>query len=44
MMIKENRKSRPDALRSRVTEYALLTVLATLVLFAAMAFLRFGTG
>ena len=43
-MIKKNQKSRPDALRTRVTDYALLTVLATLALFVAMAFLRFGTG
>lgn len=43
-MSKENRKSRPDALQTKITEYALLTVLATLVLFVGMAFLRFGTG
>lgn len=39
-----NRKSRPDALQTKITEYALLTILVSLALFAGMAFLRFGTG
>ena len=43
-MIKENRKSRQDAMQTKITEYALLTVLATLVLFVGLAFLRFGSG
>jgi hypothetical protein len=43
-MSKENRKSQPDAFQTRITEYVLLTVLASLALFAGMAYLRFGTG
>ncbi|MCX5891824.1 MAG: hypothetical protein NTW80_02440 [Deltaproteobacteria bacterium] len=43
-MGKGYRKSPPDAFRTRVTEYALLTVLASLALFAGLAFLRFGSG
>jgi len=43
-MEKGYRRSPPDAFRTKVTEYALLTVLASLALFAVLAFLRFGTG
>ncbi len=43
-MSKKNRKPPPDDFRTRVAEYALLTILASLALLAGMAFLRFGTG
>lgn len=43
-MAKENRKSHPEAQRTRVMEYALLTALVWLGIFACMAFLRYGTG
>jgi Flp pilus assembly pilin Flp len=43
-MDKGNRKWHPEANRTRVMEYALLTVLISLGIFACMAFLRYGTG
>ena len=43
-MNKENGKSLPDAFRTKITKYALLTVLIWLALFVGMAFVRFGTG
>ncbi len=43
-MVKGHRKAPAASSRTRVTEYALLTVLVSLGLFACMAFLRFGSG
>jgi hypothetical protein len=39
-----NRKSPADATRISIMAYALLTGLVTLLLFASLAFLRYGTG
>jgi hypothetical protein len=43
-MNKENGTLPPEAFRARIAQYALLTTLTWLALFAGMAFLRFGTG
>ncbi len=43
-MAKEHRKSPHADQRSRIMEYALLTVLVSLGIFACMAFLRYGNG
>lgn len=43
-MEKSYRRLTPEDFRTKITEYALLTLLAWLALFAGLAFLRFGTG
>jgi hypothetical protein len=43
-MLTESRKPPADPARTRITGYALLTVLVVLGLFACMAYLRYWTG